>query len=61
MTVLERILTEKIQSSWIEGREEGREEGHYEVAKNLIAMNLPIKDIEKATGLDRAAIMKLME
>ena len=43
------------------GREEGREEGRKATATNLLAMNMDIEFIEKATGLSKAEILKLKE
>ncbi|HIS38322.1 MAG TPA: Rpn family recombination-promoting nuclease/putative transposase [Candidatus Onthousia faecavium] len=41
------------------GLKMGLEQGKLETAKNLIAMNLPLKDIVKATGLSEKQIKKL--
>ena len=43
------------------GREEGREEEKKATAINLLAMNMDISIIEKATGLSQAEILKLKE
>ncbi|HNW12546.1 MAG TPA: Rpn family recombination-promoting nuclease/putative transposase [Candidatus Rifleibacterium sp.] len=40
-------------------REEGREEGIAQVAKNLLQMGQSIEDVSKATGLSREALDKL--
>jgi len=42
-----------------EGIIEGRREGYAEVARNLIAMNMPMWQIEKATGLTHKEIERL--
>ena len=42
-----------------EGREEGREERNYEIARNLLLMELDIDAIAKATGLTRDEILAL--
>jgi predicted transposase/invertase (TIGR01784 family) len=46
-----------------EGREEGIEKGSiaksYEIAKNLLDLHLPVKDIAKATGLTPEQIFTL--
>ena len=46
-----------------EGREEGRAEGErakaIEIAKQLLAMHLPVESITKATGLSSADITAL--
>ena len=41
------------------GLEQGIERGKLETAKNLIAMNLPLKDVVKATGLSEKQVRKL--
>jgi len=47
MTIAERL------------REEGKEKGKEEVAKNLLKMNLNLKEIEKATGLSKEKILEI--
>lgn len=42
-----------------EGRAEGRDEKAIEIAKNLLAENIPIQVIEKSTGLSQDTIRKL--
>ncbi|MCL2072225.1 MAG: hypothetical protein FWH07_08380, partial [Oscillospiraceae bacterium] len=44
------------QEGIIEGRIEGRGERSVEIARNLIAMNMPMWQIEKATGLTHREI-----
>ena len=39
--------------------EEGRKEAKITIANNLLAMNMDIPFIEKATGLSKAEILKL--
>jgi predicted transposase/invertase (TIGR01784 family) len=51
MTIAERLKEE--------GRQEGKEEGKEEVAKNLLKMNLDLKEIEKATGLSKEKILEI--
>ena len=41
------------------GREEGREEGLFIVARNLLNMGMPLADIAKATGLSESQIQTL--
>ena len=41
------------------GEKRGIERGKIETAKNLIAMNLPLKDVVKATGLSEKQVRKL--
>jgi predicted transposase YdaD len=36
-----------------------REEGREEVAKNLLKMNLNLKEVEKATGLSKEKILEI--
>ena len=43
-----------------EGLVEGEKKGRYEVARNLIAMHLPINSIIQATGLSKEEITSLM-
>jgi predicted transposase/invertase (TIGR01784 family) len=42
------------------GREEGRKEQAYEIARNLMAIHLPIESIVKVTGLSEDEIASLM-
>ena len=42
------------------GREEGRKEQAYEIARNLMAIHLPIESIVKVTGLSEGEIASLM-
>jgi predicted transposase/invertase (TIGR01784 family) len=42
-----------------EGREEGREEGIFQVAANLLKIGLPVEDIAKGTGLSPEQILQL--
>ncbi len=42
------------------GREEGRKEQAYEIARNLMAIHLPIESIVKVTGLSDDEIASLM-
>jgi predicted transposase/invertase (TIGR01784 family) len=51
MTIAERLREE--------GRQEGKEKGKEEVAKNLLKMNLDLKEIEKATGLSKEKILDI--
>ena len=58
----------EINSARSDGRKEGRKEGREEgatnekksIAKNLLKMNLSVKDIMKATGLSKKQITTLM-
>lgn len=42
-------------------REGGRDERSLEIARNLIAMNYPIQDITKATGLSPVVVESLRQ
>ena len=54
----------EINSARSDGKEEGRKEGatneKKSIAKNLLKMNLSVKDIMKATGLSKKQITMLM-
>ena len=54
----------EINSARSDGRKEGRKEGasneKKSIAKNLLKMNLSVKDIMKATGLSKKQITTLM-
>ena len=41
------------------GYDKGYDEGIFKIAKNLLNMAMPIKTIEKATGLSKKEILKL--
>ncbi len=43
-----------------EGKREGRKDTATSIAKNLLKMNLSVKDIMKATGLSKKQITTLM-
>jgi len=43
----------------VEGRAEGRAEGLAEVAKNLLKLEMPVKDIAEATGLTNDEVEQL--
>ena len=42
-----------------EGRKEGRKEGKIEIVKNLLKLNMPIKQIVKASGLTEKEIQEI--
>jgi hypothetical protein len=48
-----------LQGARNEGRNEGRNERSVEIAKNALAMNMPISQIEQLTGLSRGQIEEL--
>lgn len=60
----EIVRKKEINSARSEGYTDGKKEGKKEtltsIAKNLLNMNLSIKDIMKATGLKKKDIMSLM-
>jgi predicted transposase/invertase (TIGR01784 family) len=41
------------------GREQGRQEGKIEIAKNLLSKGLPVDFIQETTGLDTKTIQSL--
>jgi hypothetical protein len=54
------VLADFRERSMLQGaRDEGVTEGIFTVAKNAIAMNMPISQIEQLTGLTRAQIEEL--
>ena len=60
----EIVYRKEINSARSDGRKEGKIEGKKEtatsIAKNLLKMNLSVKDIMKATGLSKKQITTLM-
>ena len=60
----EIVHRKEINSARSDGRKEGKIEGKKEtatsIAKNLLKMNLSVKDIMKATGLSKKQITTLM-
>ena len=44
-----------------EGRREGRREGVLDMARSLLALNVPIDVIEQSSGMTRAEILALQE
>ena len=42
-----------------EGRREGRREGMLDMARSLLALNVPVDVIEKSSGMTRAEILEL--
>ena len=45
----------------LEGRREGRREGMLDMARSLLALNVPIDVIEQSSGMTRAEILALQE
>ena len=54
--LLEKAIREEIKEK---GVQKGQQEKSIEIAKNLLAMNMNIKDISKATGLSMTEIDEL--
>ena len=58
---LDRIAREEylLDQGRKQGLDEGRKEGHRDIALTLLSMNMPIDEIAKITGLPKAEIMEL--
>ena len=50
----------EIEKGRAEGREQGRAEGKLEIAKNLLAMGIPMDKVVQASGLTKEQISALM-
>lgn len=50
----------EIEKGRAEGREQGRAEGKLEIAKNLLAMGIPMDKVVQASGLAEEQISALM-
>ena len=50
----------EIEKGRAEGREQGRAEGKLEIAKNLLAMGIPMDKVVQASGLTEEQIAALM-
>ena len=50
----------EIEQGRAEGREQGRAEGKLEIAKNLLAMGIPMDKVVQASGLTEEQISALM-
>ena len=50
----------EIEKGRAEGREQGRAEGKLEIAKNLLAMGIPMDKVVQASGLTEEQISDLM-
>ena len=53
-------LKEGLKEGMEKGIAEGEKKGRYDIARNLLAMGLPIDSIMQATGLSRDEITSLM-
>lgn len=53
------VMDYNLEKGRAEGKLEGRKEGIYEVARNLLAMGLPKTSIMQATGLNKDEIDNL--
>jgi predicted transposase/invertase (TIGR01784 family) len=56
---LAKGLEKGLAKGLAKGRQEGRQEGMREVARNLLALNLPLPTIQETTGLSRDEILAL--
>lgn len=56
---LEEGRREGRREGWREGRREGRREGMLDMARALLALNVPVDVIEKSSGMTRAEILEL--
>ena len=56
----EIVHRKEINSARSDGRKEGANNEKKSIAKNLLKMNLSVKDIMKATGLSKKQITALM-
>ena len=54
------LLTPLMSDARREGRAEGRAEGKLEIAKNLLAMGIPMDKVVQASGLTEEQISALM-
>ena len=60
--LMEKFGEKKLEEGRMEGREEGRLEGQrkmLDMARSLLALNVPVEVIEKSSGLTRAEILAL--
>ena len=56
----EIVHRKEINTARSDGKKEGRKDTATSIAKNLLKMNLSVKDIMKATGLSKKQITTLM-
>ena len=56
---IEDAKKEGIEKGKAEGKAEGIKENKIEIARNMLNMNMDIKDISKATGLTKEEIASL--
>ena len=56
----EIVHRKEVNSARSDGRKEGARAREKSIAKNLLKMNLSVKDIMKATGLSKKQITMLM-
>lgn len=54
-------LKEGLERGHTEGRREGIQEGRLEVAKNLLALNMPLEQIVFVSGLTEDQVRELMQ
>ncbi len=58
---IDNWVSQGIKQGIKQGLEQGIKQAQFDIAKNLIAMNLPLQDISKATGIDIETLEKLKE
>ena len=63
--LMEKFGERKMEEGRLEGRAEGRAEGRVEgmidMARSLLALNVPVEVIEKSSGLARGEILALRD
>ena len=57
--LMEKFGEKKLEEGRAEGRAEGHREGMLDMARSLLALNVPVEVIEKSSGLTRAEILAL--
>ena len=57
--LMEKFGEKKLEEGRAEGRAEGHREGMLDMARSLLALNVPVEVIEKSSGLMRAEILAL--
>ena len=56
----EIVHRKEVNSARSDGRKEGAKDEKKSIAKNLLKIGVPIKDIVKATGLSKSQVTMLM-
>ena len=57
--LMEKFGEKKLEEGREVGRVEGHREGMIDMARSLLALNVPVEVIEKSSGLTRAEILAL--